>query len=71
MRDKRPRGLRWRYRGKPRSLEEIVNSLPPEGIARLMREIPYIARRALIKQVYPEPDREKANRASHLTETDS
>jgi hypothetical protein len=49
----------------------MLQSLSPEGIERLMRDLPHIARRALIKQVYPEPDREKAKRASHLTETDS
>jgi hypothetical protein len=28
-----------------------LNSLPPEGLERLMRELPYIARRALLRNV--------------------
>jgi len=60
MRDKRPRGLRWRYRDNPTgSLKEILRDLPPEGWDRLMREIPYIWRRCQIKQVWPSRERKE------------
>jgi hypothetical protein len=63
MRDKRPRGLRWRYRDNPTgSLKEILKTLSPEGIERLRHELPYIARRALMKQVWP-PIRERKERS--------